>query len=126
MPGMINGVYAIRDAKTQAVLYVGESHTRRLRKTIMNHFAHWIDKGVPREFWPRRDCEIAWYEIPATGNAALDTERVKEHEAWLIRHYAPESNTKGIEPLPDWAESDAGDATASDWTEEPQADSIPF
>lgn len=122
MPGMINGVYGIRDTKSGEMLYIGESHTRRLHSTIRRHLNHWIDRGQPREYWPRHAVEIAWYEIPHTGNAALDTERVKEHEAWLIRHYAPSANTKGIEPLPDWVEDPQG----SEWIETAETDSIPF
>lgn len=33
-----NGVYAIRDAETHDVLYVGESHTGRMWKTMLRHF----------------------------------------------------------------------------------------
>lgn len=33
-----NGVYAIRDKGTHETLYVGESHTGRLWKTLLRHF----------------------------------------------------------------------------------------
>lgn len=36
-----SGVYAIRDAKSGEVLYVGESHTDQLYKTITRHFQQW-------------------------------------------------------------------------------------
>lgn len=36
-----SGVYAIIDASTKAVLYVGESHTGRLYDTITRHFRQW-------------------------------------------------------------------------------------
>ncbi|MBS0187215.1 MAG: hypothetical protein JSS51_04045 [Planctomycetes bacterium] len=36
-----SGCYAIIDAKTKKVLYVGESHTGRLYDTITRHFRSW-------------------------------------------------------------------------------------
>lgn len=36
-----SGVYLIRSAKTRRILYVGESHTGRLRKTLLRHFQSW-------------------------------------------------------------------------------------
>lgn len=33
-----HGVYAVRDAETHRVLYVGESHTGRTWKTLLRHF----------------------------------------------------------------------------------------
>lgn len=36
-----SGVYAIIDARTLRVLYVGESHTGRLYDTITRHFRKW-------------------------------------------------------------------------------------
>lgn len=127
MPGMISGVYAIRDAKSQAVLYVGESHTGRLYDTLRRHLATWYDRGGPREFYNRADVEIAWYETPA-GEAL-------EHEAWLITHYCPRDNTKGFfdechnrstraDELPDWAEAPEEE---TEWCETCQTtDEVPF
>lgn len=87
MPGMINGVYAIRDRHTKRVLYVGESHTGRLRETIRRHFNHWIDQGESRESYRRENIEVAW----RASRAPL------KHEGELIRHYKPKDNTKGLE-----------------------------
>lgn len=38
-----SGVYVIRWAATGTILYVGESHTGRLAKTIKRHFYSWRD-----------------------------------------------------------------------------------
>jgi hypothetical protein len=39
--GNRSGVYIIRDKRSKKVLYVGESHTGRLRKTMLRHFQFW-------------------------------------------------------------------------------------
>ncbi len=36
-----SGVYVIRDRFSKEVLYVGESHTNRLKKTMIRHFQSW-------------------------------------------------------------------------------------
>ncbi len=128
MPGMINGCYAIRDAKTQAVLYVGESHSNRLRKAMINHMSPWYDQGHPREFYDRRDVQLAWYAVPGDRAAVL------ECEGWLIRHYCPRDNTKGLweecsthphagygREEADWVES-----AAVEWPGAPVDDAVPF
>lgn len=139
MPGMIHGVYAIRDAKSHAVLYVGESHTARLRDTMRRHLARWIDAGKQRESYRRSAVQVAWREVPQA--------EVLDAEAALIAHYAPQDNTKGLEPdewgtgpaqaspgapqgTPDWAEEPA--YFGSDWPDDADAgaaapaDEIPF
>jgi len=37
------GAYVIRSKRTHEILYVGESHTGRLAKTIKRHFYPWRD-----------------------------------------------------------------------------------
>lgn len=37
----LSGAYVIRDRSTGAVFYVGESHTGRLKKTVLRHFQFW-------------------------------------------------------------------------------------
>lgn len=39
-----SGVYVIRNADNKQVLYVGESHSGRLRKTLVRHFQAWSGK----------------------------------------------------------------------------------
>lgn len=36
-----SGVYVFKDRETGAVLYVGESHSGKLRRTMLRHFQHW-------------------------------------------------------------------------------------
>jgi hypothetical protein len=128
MPGKISGVYAIRDAATKAVLYVGESHTGRLRTTLQRHLEYWIDQRGPREFYERGAVQVAW-------RASRDPLR---EEGELIEHYCPRDNTKGffehcsgraatpgVEELqaPDWAES----TEPAPWCESCAHDnSVPF
>jgi hypothetical protein len=128
MPGMINGVYAIRDARTKLVLYVGESHTGRLRRTLQRHVEHWIDDRGPREFYNRNEIEMAW-------RPSSDPLR---DEGDLIEHYCPRDNTKGFfehcsgreagkpreeQAAPDWAETEA----PTEWCEDCEpTDAVPF
>lgn len=55
-PG-ISGVYAIRDRRTKKVLYVGESHTGRLRKTLLRHFQRW---RLPNDAYSAPAVEVCW------------------------------------------------------------------
>lgn len=38
-----SGAYIIRDKNSKRILYVGESHTGRLAKTLKRHFFDWND-----------------------------------------------------------------------------------
>lgn len=122
MAPWVNGVYGIRNTQTGEMLYVGESHTGRLYETIKRHMGRWFDRGHPREAYHRDDVEIAWYA----------TEEPLEHEAYLIQHYQPRDNTKGMEqdqgdgvtgtdPAPDWAEPET-----TPWFEPVATDEVPF
>lgn len=43
-----SGCYVIKDRRTERVLYVGESHTANLKKTLIRHFQKWgRDKRNP-------------------------------------------------------------------------------
>lgn len=53
-----SGVYIIRDRETKAVLYVGESHSGRLKKTLLRHFQAWSGKTAGPTF-SRNSVEIA-------------------------------------------------------------------
>ncbi len=120
MAPWIDGVYGIRNARTKAMLYVGESHTGRLYETIKRHMGHWIDRGEPREAYHRDDVEIAWYA----------TDKPLDHEAYLIKHYQPRDNTKGLEEeptqeeaAPDWSD----DGAQAPWFEPVTTeDGVPF
>lgn len=47
-----SGAYAVRDAKTHQVLYVGESSTGALWKTFQRHFQDW--SSLPEHYYDRR------------------------------------------------------------------------
>jgi hypothetical protein len=59
-----SGAYAIRKRDGGEVLYVGESHTDRLYKTITRHFQHW-DGYTAGTTYRRGDVEIAVETTPA-------------------------------------------------------------
>lgn len=45
-----SGVYVIRERFTKQVLYVGESHTNRLKKTLLRHFQAWSGKTAGQRY----------------------------------------------------------------------------
>jgi hypothetical protein len=47
-----SGAYAIRDADTREVLYVGESHSDRLKATITRHLQRWTEDSG---WWTERE-----------------------------------------------------------------------
>lgn len=85
-PDGISGVYLIADLETGVCLYVGESHSNNLRKTLTRHFQRWIDAGRPRVTFDRRTVQVAWAQTEAA-DALL-------YEAALISQYQPSENTQ--------------------------------
>lgn len=83
-PAGRSGVYLIRRAG--AVVYVGESHTGRLRKTLARHFQAW-DGPTAGPTYPRKGTEVA-VEIVAHG-AAVDRQNA------LIAQLRPRDNIQG-------------------------------
>jgi excinuclease UvrABC nuclease subunit len=59
-----SGVYIIRAAESGRVLYVGESHTGRLKKTLLRHFQAWSGKTAGQRY-SRGAVEIAAEVTPA-------------------------------------------------------------
>jgi hypothetical protein len=54
-----SGAYVIRDRRTGRALYVGESHSGSLAKTIKRHFWRWRDEPERRHTtYDRRSVEI--------------------------------------------------------------------
>lgn len=43
-----SGAYVIRDARSSRVLYIGESHSGTLAKTLKRHFHEWRDDAERR------------------------------------------------------------------------------
>jgi len=58
-----SGVYVIRDAWTKQVLYVGESHSGRLKKTLLRHFQAWSGRTAGKTYL-RGDVEAAAIVTP--------------------------------------------------------------
>lgn len=82
-PDGISGVYIIAELATGRALYVGESHSGQLRRTLMRHFNVWNDVR-PRATFDRKQIQIAWAQTPAD-EALL-------YEAALIHQYQPSHN----------------------------------
>ena len=93
-----SGVYVIRDRRSNEILYVGESHTRKLYETLTRHFQTWRRyKGFwrgqyaeghdPGLSYERSSVDAAVREMPAA-NAVEEEER-------LIRRLSPRDNRRG-------------------------------
>jgi|GEM_PF-1728075 len=64
-----HGVYFIRDRESREILYVGESHTGRLRPTMQRHLWNWNGRGSGPSYDPRR-VEVA-VEVYGDPDAAI-------------------------------------------------------
>jgi hypothetical protein len=93
-----SGVYIIRDRDTHDVLYVGESHSRRVVETLTRHLQQWrrwkswwkhqFGEGHdPGLTYPRETVEVAV-------RVTTDEEAIDE-EARLIRRLRPRDNLIG-------------------------------
>lgn len=74
-PMGISGVYAIA-TRAGEVLYVGESHTGRLRKTLARHLQYWTPEDSHGEHftYDRYRVLVAWQET--TDGRAQDLEAI--------------------------------------------------
>lgn len=100
-----SGCYMIRRSASRRVLYVGESHTGRLRATLTRHFQRWR-RSSGKTFWERLygrrndpgttysrgTCEIAVFLTNASEALSLEAE--------LIRRYRPTDNLIEVEEVP--------------------------
>jgi hypothetical protein len=91
-----SGVYIIRRTRGRGTLYVGESHSGNLRKTLMRHFWHWSGKtaGVT---YDADDVEVAVEILPASKAVTRQNE--------LIHSLEPEDNV--IDPIATEEKNDA-------------------
>ena len=62
-----SGVYVIRGKNDKRPLYVGESHTGRLKKTLLRHFQAWSGKTAGPTY-SRSSVEIA-VQVTSPGDA---------------------------------------------------------
>jgi hypothetical protein len=83
-----SGVYIIRRTRGHGVPYVGESHSGRLRKTLMRHFWHWRGKTASVTYDPA-SCEVAVELLPASKAVARQNK--------LIHRLNPDDNV--IDPM---------------------------
>ena len=99
------GVYAVRDSKTKEVLYVGESHTNRLWKTMLRHFQGQQSFANIGE-WTHPSPETVQVKlwVTKTGDQAveLETEKVRQLAPHQVRGTAdmPEDSRDDDEPAP--------------------------
>jgi excinuclease UvrABC nuclease subunit len=83
-----SGVYVIRRSATHEVLYVGESHSGRLRNTLKRHFWRWKDSQQRiHHCYARSSCEAA---VRLTSAA-----RAPAYQNALIRKLDPRDNGNG-------------------------------
>lgn len=85
-----SGVYVIRDRHTDRVLYVGESHTGRLAKTIKRHLYSWDDDPERVHQSYRREV----VEVSVRTGAARAAVRVQNR---LIQRLQPRDNVQGFD-----------------------------
>lgn len=81
-----NGAYVIRDIESGRVLYVGESHSKRLRGTLTRHFQSWTGYQAGT-LYNRYRVEVALYALDGTAREVVDAQEA------LIRALDPEDNT---------------------------------
>jgi excinuclease UvrABC nuclease subunit len=80
-----SGVYVIRQKALlfPTVVYVGESHTGRLKKTLLRHFEKWTGKTAGPTY-PRTKVEVA--VIPCRADQAISRQNA------LIESLRPRDN----------------------------------
>lgn len=82
-----SGVYLIRP-KGGAIVYIGESHTRRLRKTMKRHFQDWTGPTAGPTYSAMTH-EVAIVPAPAARAVAIQDKLIEKHQ--------PKDNTIGLE-----------------------------
>ena len=81
----LSGAYIIRTKFLRRTLYVGESHSGNLAKTIKRHFYPWRDDGERRHnVYDRQSVEVAVRLTPPTTAAGAQDN--------LIRRLEPRDN----------------------------------
>lgn len=79
-----SGVYFIRSKESKKVLYIGESHTDRLKKTLLHHFQKWEGKTAGPTY-SRHDVELAALVTKKSRAVAVQNQ--------FIRKMKPRDNT---------------------------------
>lgn len=84
-----NGVYVIKARDSGRILYVGESHSRALTKTVLRHFQHWVGDTAGAKY--RRDGVTVWLRPFPSGDDAV------RWQNRLITSLEPRDNVQGTE-----------------------------
>lgn len=94
-----HGVYVIRTRRTKRkaplVLYVGESHTHRLRETLQRHFQQWKGHTAGPTF-KASDTMVA-VEVFDIGEEAIQRQNELIRRLRPVHNHVPEPST---DPLP--------------------------
>jgi hypothetical protein len=80
-----SGAYALRDSESKEIVYVGESHSGRLRGTLTRHFQQWSGYQAGT-LYSRDAVEVALFALGAPARQVIDA------QATLIRELAPRDN----------------------------------
>jgi excinuclease UvrABC nuclease subunit len=83
----LSGVYIIKGKVLGTILYIGESHTGNLEKTVKRHFWTWNDDFLHHHF----TYEPILCEVMITNTTAASA---KEKQDELILKYKPRDNPK--------------------------------
>ena len=79
-----SGVYIIK--MDGQIVYIGESHSGKLRKTLLRHFQNWTGKTSGNTY-PKTKVEVAIVRCPAS--AAVATQDA------MIIEFSPRDNIQG-------------------------------
>jgi len=93
-----SGVYLIQDRESGRLLYIGESHSGRLKKTLLRHFQTWTGRTAGKKYDRGSVAVAVIVTTPAAAVARQDA---------LILSLRPRDNETGARP--DLAADDDGD-----------------
>ena len=78
-----SGVYIVRErGLLRSIIYIGESHSGRLKKTLLRHFQHWKGPTSGPTF-KAAEVEIAVVRCPADKAKGLQDALIAEHRPRL-------------------------------------------
>src|SRR5580765_5028564 len=83
-----SGVYLIRSKGAGEIVYIGESHTRRLRKTMKRHFQDWTGPTAGPTY-SADSHQVAIVPASAKRAVAIQDKLIEKHQ--------PKDNTIGLE-----------------------------
>lgn len=90
-----SGVYVLRDRTTKRVLYVGESHTNRLYRTLLRHFQDPSGKFAALGEWVHKAPSRLQFLL-----ALSSKEEAIALEKEAITYFNPAVNNLVVEPVP--------------------------